>query len=48
MFSFNWSFNACSTSSSDGKETTGGTFTNNTAPVFLTDAEALDQVQKMH
>jgi hypothetical protein len=25
MFSFNWSFNACSTSSSDGKETTGGT-----------------------
>jgi hypothetical protein len=49
MFSFNWSFNACSTSSSDGKETTGGTLPTTPAPVtVLTDAEALDQVQKMH
>jgi hypothetical protein len=37
--------------SSDGKETTGGTPlpTTPAAPVtVLTDAEALDQVQKMH
>jgi hypothetical protein len=50
MFSFNWSFNACSTSSSDGKELREAPLpTTPAAPVtVLTDAEALDQVQKMH
>jgi hypothetical protein len=44
MFSFNWSFNARSTSSSDGKETIEPLPTTTPAPVtVLTDAEALDR-----
>jgi hypothetical protein len=49
MFSLIGPFNACSTSSSDGKLQGGTLPTTPAAPVtVLTDAEALDQVQKMH
>jgi hypothetical protein len=42
-------FNACSTSSPDKKEPTGGTPLLPVVPVTpLTDTEALDLVQKMH
>jgi hypothetical protein len=49
MFSFNWSFNACSTSSLMERKLQAPLPTTPAAPVtVLTDAEALDQVQKMH
>jgi hypothetical protein len=48
MFSFNWSFNACSTSSSDGRKLREAPLPTPAPVTVLTDAEALDQVQKMH